>query len=101
MKSLQKERNSYKSKFKAAEKNLIHKNIEFYIMEEKEQIWKREREYYLKQQALIKAELEGAKDVVIRMENHINALNILLLPSEYVKRVIFSILNKFSYIWLI
>jgi len=56
IKSLQKERNTYKSKMKSIEKDLLNKKIEFYIMEEKEQIWKREREFYIKQHSLIKAE---------------------------------------------
>lgn len=34
--------------------------------------------------------METSKDVIIRMENHINALNILLLPSDYIQRVSLS-----------
>lgn len=82
VKCLQKERNLYKSKFKSVERKLTNKNIQFYIIEEKEQIWRREREFYIKQQALLRSELEACQDLTIRLEAHVNSLNILLLPNE-------------------
>lgn len=35
----------------------------------------------------LQAELENSNELIIRMENHINMLNTLLLPQEYVRKV--------------
>ena len=81
----QEERRYYKDKLKEAERSLKEINLRYYIMEEKEQIWKREREFYIKQHALLRSEIENSKGLITRMENHINMLNTLLLPPEYLQ----------------
>lgn len=87
IKTHQKEREVYIHKIKEAERALKQRNLDFYIMEEKDQIWKREREFYISQQSLLRAELENSRELVVRMENHVNMLNTLLLPHEYIQRV--------------
>lgn len=81
----QTERRFYKDKLKNAEKSLKEINLRFYIMEEKEQIWKREREFYIKQHGQLRSEIDNSQQLITRMENHINMLNTLLLPHEYLQ----------------
>lgn len=81
----QNERRYYKDKLRDAERSLKEVNIRLYVMEEKEQIWRREREFYIKQHGQLRAEIDNSQRLIIRMENHINMLNTLLIPHEYLK----------------
>jgi len=92
----QKERRFYKEKLKKTEQALNELKINYYIMEEKDQIWRREREFYIKQYSSLTAEVENSRDLIIQMENHINTLNTLLLPSEYIQSDRGSTLNPSS-----
>ena len=81
----QTERRFFKDKLRDAERSLKEVNLRLYIMEEKEQIWRRERDFYIKQHGLLRAETDNSQKFITRMENHINMLNTLLLPHEYLQ----------------
>ena len=51
-------------------------------------IYKREQDYLEQSKAMLQAEVENSQSLIIRMENHINSLNKLLLPHEFVQRIV-------------
>lgn len=62
----QKEREEYRKRIRDVEKELVGKKIDYFVMEEKDQIWKREREFFIQKQALYETELEHSKQLVFR-----------------------------------
>ena len=88
LKIAQKEKEDYREKLKDSERSLKQLRIEYYIMEERQGIYKRERDYLEQGKAMLQAEVENSQSLIIRMENHINLLNKLLLPHEFVQRIV-------------
>ena len=88
LKITRKGKEDYRKKLKDSERSLKQRRIECYIMEERQGIYTRECDYLEQSKAVLKVEVENSQSLIIRMENHINSLNKLLLPHEFVQRIV-------------
>jgi len=85
LKITQSEKDGYRQKLKEAERSLQQLRLEYFIMEEREQIYKRESSFMETTKSMLHSEIQNSHSLLFRMENHINMLNTLLLPHDFVK----------------